>query len=425
MQEAVTQNFDSVSNVTETVTDRNRRGWSKNIATWTLFASCLGTFIFLFATMRIMPKRQNACLFFGCHRRPAHHYHDSQSSSSREQERERQYHDDEKYDSSNHREKKRRADEQEEDARRQQQEPVCSDAEGRVLQCGADWIDVDDSEQRGHGYGGIVDDGGQDIALQYAEERRLERLANRMAEAASERRSETSTHRKTAERTTELARRERLAEREEAAKQAESAKRAEAVIHPRDGSRVKEKYDVDEQHERDGWNLAAEQSRDHLEEGAAEDEFRREEEERLKDERASVEEEEELAREPQGYEDEDPPRGGVTDDEARRRLEMRFRAAAGDGDTHLMASLLKQTQRQSISIDAADGNGWTALHEATRAGNRAAVEFLLQSGADINIRTNHGHGGSPLYLSTYFLGEGDPVTVFLESLGATKFAPLY
>jgi len=63
MERTVTENLDRVTDVTAKVTDHVSRGWRKAAATWTLLFSVVGTFAFLFMTMRVAPKRRDACIF--------------------------------------------------------------------------------------------------------------------------------------------------------------------------------------------------------------------------------------------------------------------------------------------------------------------------------------------------------------------------
>ena len=65
-----------------------------------------------------------------------------------------------------------------------------------------------------------------------------------------------------------------------------------------------------------------------------------------------------------------------------------------------------------------DQNGWAPLHEASRGGNVEAIELLLFHKADVNERTNHGKGGSPLYWARKTNGDDHEGVKCLESVGA-------
>eukprot|EP00978_Attheya_sp_CCMP212_P037170 scaffold173620_cov40-Attheya_sp.AAC.1 len=64
MEQVAQDNLDSVTQTAKDVDAHVQKGWSKAIATWTLLFTILATFIFCFMTLRVAPKRPNACLFF-------------------------------------------------------------------------------------------------------------------------------------------------------------------------------------------------------------------------------------------------------------------------------------------------------------------------------------------------------------------------
>ena len=65
-----------------------------------------------------------------------------------------------------------------------------------------------------------------------------------------------------------------------------------------------------------------------------------------------------------------------------------------------------------MNVDAADGNGDTALLEAASGGDMAAVNFLLSRGAYVNARGRFDR--SPLYRAA-FAGHVDVVRALLEA----------
>jgi ankyrin repeat protein len=106
---------------------------------------------------------------------------------------------------------------------------------------------------------------------------------------------------------------------------------------------------------------------------------------------------------------------------------------------HMYAQQGDIDQLQSIlSIDSElahlqDANGWTPLHEAARGGHFEVVQLLVNDyGADFNLRTQHGMGGTPLYYATKYMemnnddnSNNDYAMVIqsLQDLGAIIVAP--
>ncbi len=80
METLAQQNLDKTKDVTDKVTDENRRRWRKGAGRWIVFFIVLGTFVFCFLTIRLVPRRKGACLFF------CEHDRSSKSSSSRRNE---------------------------------------------------------------------------------------------------------------------------------------------------------------------------------------------------------------------------------------------------------------------------------------------------------------------------------------------------
>ena len=59
-------------------------------------------------------------------------------------------------------------------------------------------------------------------------------------------------------------------------------------------------------------------------------------------------------------------------------------------------------------------------------GNPEAVEYLLDEGAEMNVRTGVDEqetGGSPLWIARKYLGNFHPITMLLESRGAKEYRP--
>jgi hypothetical protein len=101
-------------------------------------------------------------------------------------------------------------------------------------------------------------------------------------------------------------------------------------------------------------------------------------------------------------------------------IDRELHDAAQDGDA---AILLQLIQANPDLAHLQDGNGWTPLHEASRAGCAESVELLLQYGADLNLRTAGGKGGTALYYAAKYLGQTHPVAQYLLREGGVIAAP--
>ncbi|KAL7563090.1 hypothetical protein ACA910_022583 [Epithemia clementina (nom. ined.)] len=91
--------------------------------------------------------------------------------------------------------------------------------------------------------------------------------------------------------------------------------------------------------------------------------------------------------------------------------------AAAMGDIDTLKNLAKSDKK---ALSHRDQNGWEPIHEAVRAGNLEAVQFLVKHGeVNVNSRTGKtGEGSSPLNLAFQFLARGHEVTEFLLKTGA-------
>ena len=108
-----------------------------------------------------------------------------------------------------------------------------------------------------------------------------------------------------------------------------------------------------------------------------------------------------------------------------------------DGTTYLPSALLDATLQNDHEtmlhifkhkpewVDRRDSNGWSALHEASRAGQVDTVKLLVEGGnADVNARTSpSSDGGSVLYHAISQLGSEHPVVQYLREAGAKHIAP--
>lgn len=64
METMAQENLDKTKDVTEKVETENRKGWRRAMGKWITFFFILGTWVFCFLTIRVVPKRKNACIFF-------------------------------------------------------------------------------------------------------------------------------------------------------------------------------------------------------------------------------------------------------------------------------------------------------------------------------------------------------------------------
>ena len=64
METLAQENLDRTIDVKEKVTEQVQRGWRRSVGRWVTFCAVLGTWFFCFLAIRVVPKRQGACLFF-------------------------------------------------------------------------------------------------------------------------------------------------------------------------------------------------------------------------------------------------------------------------------------------------------------------------------------------------------------------------
>jgi ankyrin repeat protein len=81
-----------------------------------------------------------------------------------------------------------------------------------------------------------------------------------------------------------------------------------------------------------------------------------------------------------------------------------------------MAPSFKEQLVEDPSLaNTRDDNGWTFLHHQALAGSLATVNVLLECGADVTAKTNHGMSAIQLAKSLGW----DKVIALLASKGAT------
>ncbi len=102
------------------------------------------------------------------------------------------------------------------------------------------------------------------------------------------------------------------------------------------------------------------------------------------------------------------------------QMDMDPHDVARKGD---MRSLQDLAQTNPSALHRTDPNGWRPVHESVRAGHLDTVKFLLEKGADMNERTNHGEGYSLLRLASIYLGKDHEIYKLLESKGALDLGP--
>ena len=95
-----------------------------------------------------------------------------------------------------------------------------------------------------------------------------------------------------------------------------------------------------------------------------------------------------------------------------------FHDAAARGDMQLLDMFLSDSLNDKVLMDSVDENGWTALHEAVRAGDLEVVTKLVDDGADLGAET--AGGLTPLMLARDILYTAHPVIQYLLRIGAPE-----
>lgn len=122
-----------------------------------------------------------------------------------------------------------------------------------------------------------------------------------------------------------------------------------------------------------------------------------------------------------------------TDPQAKRKETQVTHTKADDQgkgtNVHFVAAtgrleLLRQLAHTDPTIlHKPDDNGWQPIHEAARSGHTKVLEYLIEHGADVNARTNQGHGASPLWWAEHMLPRTHPAIAVLRKHGAQSIAP--
>eukprot|EP00956_Cyclotella_meneghiniana_P031917 scaffold85532_cov23-Cyclotella_meneghiniana.AAC.2 len=102
-------------------------------------------------------------------------------------------------------------------------------------------------------------------------------------------------------------------------------------------------------------------------------------------------------------------------------LPSEIRFAAGRGKNDLLAHYIST---HPDTIDTSDATGWRPIHEASRGGNLAGVQLLIDSGADLSAKTGRsGSGGTALWWAIQRYGEDSDVVRLLRSYNAPEDGP--
>mmetsp|Transcript_49439 Transcript_49439/g.119949 ORF Transcript_49439/g.119949 Transcript_49439/m.119949 type:complete len:559 (-) Transcript_49439:1497-3173(-) len=94
--------------------------------------------------------------------------------------------------------------------------------------------------------------------------------------------------------------------------------------------------------------------------------------------------------------------------------------AASLGDLATLKELAKTNRNELFK---ADSNGWRPIHEAARSGHADVLEYLIEEGAEINERTNHGKGGNPLFWAQKEKVKNAKAIAVLKKHGAVNIPP--
>lgn len=89
--------------------------------------------------------------------------------------------------------------------------------------------------------------------------------------------------------------------------------------------------------------------------------------------------------------------------------------AAQEGDLETLKEIATYAKHY---LTQKDKNGWEPIHEAARNGHVEVIRFLHENGSNINERTHHGAGLTPLALAKEALEAGHPIFDLFSSLGA-------
>ena len=88
-----------------------------------------------------------------------------------------------------------------------------------------------------------------------------------------------------------------------------------------------------------------------------------------------------------------------------------------------LVTLKKLAQDDKSILFQGDSNGWQPIHEAARAGRTEVIKYLIEEGANVNVRTNFGRGASPLWWAEERNGYNHESASVLRKAGAKRIGP--
>ena len=95
-----------------------------------------------------------------------------------------------------------------------------------------------------------------------------------------------------------------------------------------------------------------------------------------------------------------------------------IRGVVVHGNVYELQSYIKKNPKE---LHHRDSNGWTVLHEATRAGRVDMMKIILEHDVDKDLLTRGGQ--SPLRLAKHYLPQDHEMIQYMESIGAREISP--
>jgi len=496
LEQQTSENLDKVGTVASDTANRvKKRRWARTAAKWGLLISCMVTFSVVFMIIRLIPRRKNACIFFGCernnHKESKKTFQSYSSYSTREEEDERGRGRKQNSQSSRDRHQKHNDNRNTHyGGRKESKSETCRETDATTGQCvhfvlspeshPTIWKVTEDSKQRRRlkslnkaahipmdyqEFYATWWDHTEDMlrkkklekeaklkremeeaqrlhvwreeqkekARKYEEEKRAKELEGRnVKELSSNDFSEDpSTYEEHMERKREFDR-TKIREREQT-----KTMEVEVGVDSNTGQFNKFVNLETNEIEEPGCIVAARAEKQRLKESEGITDGTKisidkqvdgeeaqwmtmlkkaEEERKLQDENTIDNKKEE---------DSDSSTEQTIDDDDKEEIdlfqeELDFMSFSAKGQFHKAIILLEKYPQL---VNYMDGNGWFPIHEAARAGHVEILQMIIDAGFDINMRTNHGNGGSSLWFAQRGLNENHPAIVLLKEHGAISVAP--